>query len=498
MTLLSIFTLPETCDNLMTEIEQIDFIEIIVSSGTMQFLADLLQWPLERLIGALSAVLFFDLGGFAFIVVWLMAAALFFTVYLRGVNFRLFRHALRIASGRDKEPGAASGEVSPLQALFSAIAATVGLGSIAGISVAVAVGGPGATLWIVAAGLLGMASKFAEVTLSMQYRKIDADGKVFGGPIQYLQGGLRDLGFPRAGKYLATLFALFCLGGAIGGGNMFQSNQAVKMIAYEIPALAELKWLIALAFALLVGLVLFGSIRRIARVAEKISPLKGILYLLCAIIIVATHLDQFLPALKLMVTTAFTAEGAAGGFLGMLAIAFKRAMFANEAGLGSAPIAHAAARTAPVREGAVALLEPFFAAMIALLTGLIVTVTGAYQGASLEEGVLIAARAFASVGDWFTILLAVNVFLFAYSTTIGWSYYGEIAWSHLFGRRMISLYYILFCVASFAGGILHFGIVLDFSDLLILGMSLPNIIALYLLRRRVKSALEAYLRERSV
>lgn len=464
----------------------------------MQPVIDMFQSLLTHVVEVLSAVLFFDLGGFAFIVVWLMAAAVFFTCYLCGVNFRMFRHALSIALGRDKESGESAGEVSPLQALFSAIAATVGLGSIAGISVAVAVGGPGATLWIVAAGLLGMASKFAEVTLSMQYRRIDADGKVFGGPIQYLQHGLAEIGLPRLGKFLAALFAVFCLGGAIGGGNMFQSNQAVKMIAYEIPALAELKWVIALSFALLVGLVLFGSIRRIARVAEKISPMKGILYLICAIIIVATHLDQLLPALKLMITTAFTAEGAAGGFLGMLAIAFKRAMFANEAGLGSAPIAHAAARTAPVREGAVALLEPFFAAMIALLTGLIVTVTGAYQGASLEEGVLIAARAFASVGEWFTLLLAANVLLFAYSTTIGWSYYGEIAWSHLFGRRAITLYYVLFCVASFAGGVLHFGIVLDVSDLLILGMSLPNILALYLLRRKIKTALEDYLRSRVV
>ncbi|MFN7612478.1 MAG: alanine:cation symporter family protein, partial [Alphaproteobacteria bacterium] len=224
----------------------------------MDIITSTFQWLIEHFVAALSAVLFYDIGGFAFIVLWLMAAAVFFTVYLRGVNFRLFRHALRIVSGRDKETIASHGEVSPLQALFSAIAATVGLGSIAGISIAIAVGGPGATLWVVVAGLLGMASKFAEVTLSMQYRRIDADGKVFGGPIQYLQTGLAEIGLPRFGKFLATLFALFCLGGAIGGGNMFQSNQAVKMLAYEIPVLAEMPWVIALAFALLVGLVLFG------------------------------------------------------------------------------------------------------------------------------------------------------------------------------------------------------------------------------------------------
>jgi alanine or glycine:cation symporter, AGCS family len=326
----------------------------------------------------------------------------------------------------------------------------------------------------------------------MQYRKIDADGKVFGGPIQYLRDGLADIGLGPLGKLLAVIFALFCLGGAIGGGNMFQSNQAVKMIAYEIPQLADFKWVIALAFAAFVGLVLFGSIKRIAKVAEKLSPLKGILYLICAIIIVVANLDNLGNALHIMFATAITPEGVTGGFFGMLAIAFKRALFANEAGLGSAPIAHSAARTAPVREGSMALLEPLFAAIIAFLTGLIITISGAYEGASLEDGVLIAAKAFASVGDWFTILLAINVLLFAYGTTIGWSYYGEIAWSYLFGRKAIRFYYVLFCVATFAGGVLNFGIVLDFSDLLILGMSLPNIIALYLLRKKIKTALLAY------
>jgi AGCS family alanine or glycine:cation symporter len=450
------------------------------------------QWVIEQFVAGLSAVLFYDIQGFAFIVVWLMVAAVFFTVYLRGVNFRMFRHALRIATGKDKESGAEKGEVSPLQALFSAIAATVGLGSLAGVSVTIAIGGPGATLWIVLAGLLGMATKFAEVTLSMQYRKIDADGKVFGGPIQYLRDGLADIGMGAFGKFLAVVFAIFCLGGAIGGGNMFQSNQAVKMIAYEIPALADMKWVIALAFAGFVALVLFGSIKRIAKVAEKISPLKGILYLICAIIIVIANIDNLGNALSIMFSTALTPEGVTGGFVGMLAVAFKRALFANEAGLGSAPIAHAAARTAPVREGSVALLEPLFAAIIAFLTGLIITISGAYTGASMEDGVLIAAKAFASVGDWFTILLAINVCLFAYGTTIGWSYYGEIAWSYLFGRKAIKLYYVLFCLATFAGGILHFGVVLDFSDLLILGMSLPNILALYLLRKKIKTALLSY------
>lgn len=449
---------------------------------------------LESFAGHMASVLFFDVGGgFPFIVAWLVAAAVFFTVYLGGVNFRLLPHAFGIVSGKHKEASALGGEVSPLQALLSAVAATVGLGSIAGVSIAVAVGGPGAIFWIVVMGLLGMATKFAEVTLSMHYRKVGADGKVFGGPIQYLQDGFAEKGLPRLGKWLAGLFAVLCLGGAFGGGNMFQSNQTVKIIAHEIPALAEYSWVIAAAFASIVGLVLFGSIKRIAKVAEAVAPLKGIVYLVCALVIVAVNSDKLGSALTLMFSSAFDAKAATGGMLGMLMIAFKRALFANEAGLGSAPIAHAAARTnEPVREGAVALIEPLFAAFIAFLTGLMVVITGAHEGASLQDGVLIAAAAFASVGEWFTLLLAINVFLFAYGTTIGWSYYGEIAWSHLFGRRAIKLYYALFIVACFAGGLLDFGVVVDLSDLFILGMALPNIIALILLRGKIKTSLMHY------
>ena len=456
----------------------------------------MLQQAFGMLVNALSAVLFFDIGGFPFIVLWLVVAALFFTIYLRGVNFRLFGRALKTVSGKyDRKEDA--GEVSHLQALLSALSATVGLGSIAGISVGVAIGGPGAIFWIVCAGLLGMATKFAEVTLSMCYRRIDADGKVEGGPFQYIEHGMRDLNRPRLGKALSLLFAVFCLGGALGGGNMFQSNQAVKIMTQTFVPLHEYGWALSLGFAALVFVVLLGSIKRIAKVAEAIVPLKGILYLLCALVVVGTHIDHLGDTFMMIFRDAFSGQAATGGFIGMIAIAFKRASFANEAGLGSAPIAHAAAKVhEPVSEAAVALLEPFFAAMIALLTGLMVTITGAYVGASAEDGVMIASRAFESVAPWFSVMLAVNVFVFAYSTTIGWSYYGEIAWCYLFGRKGLKLYYLIFCTATFLGGIMQFGIVLDFSDLLILGMSLPNIIVLYFLRGRIKTEMQAYMSTR--
>lgn len=446
----------------------------------------------KPIVDALATVLFFDIFGFQFIVLWLLVAGLFFTFRLGFINFRLFPHAFALLRRAGSSEG--KGEISPFQALCSAISGTVGLGSIAGISVAVAVGGPGAILWIMVGGFLGMASKYAEVVLSLCYRKIDDTGKVYGGPLHYIKDGLHDIGLPRFGKFLAIIFALFCLGGAIGGGNMFQSNQAVKILTNTFEVLRPYQWVLALAIAASVGIILLGSIKRVAIVADKLTPLKGGLYLICCLIIILFHLPELPHALVLIMREAFTADAATGGFIGMLALAFKRAFFANEAGLGSAPTAHAAGRIDdPVQAGTLALLEPFFAAMIALLTGLTVTVTGAYTTGSLEDGVLIASRAFETVAPWFPILLAINVLLFAYGCILGWSYYGEIAWTYLFGKKTIRLYQLLFCTITFLGGIMHFGVVLDFSDLLILGMALPNLIAVYLLTPRIVRETKAYL-----
>jgi AGCS family alanine or glycine:cation symporter len=448
---------------------------------------------LTPVVNVLSAVIFYEIAGFPLIVLWLMAGALFFTAYLRFVNFRLLPHAFSLLKA-DKAQSGSKGEVSQVQALLSAISATVGLGSLAGVAVAVAVGGPGAIFWIVVMGLFGMASKFAEVTLSLQYRKFDADGKVEGGPTQYLKAGFAEKGYPQIGKILAIIFAGLCLVGGILGANMFQSNQVVKIFTHEIPALAGKEWLVSALFAAIVGLVLFGSIKRIAKVAEMVGPAKGIVYLICALIIVAVNIENLPHAFSLIFHGAFDASAVTGGFAGMLIIAFKRALFANEAGLGSAPIAHAAAKVEePVREGSMALLEPLFAAFIALLTGLIVVVTGAHEGANLEDSILITAKAFASVGDWFTIALAINVFLFAYGTSIGWSYYCEIAWIYLFGRRGVKLYYLIFIFASFVGGVVTFSVVMDLADLLILGMALPNIVALFVMRKKIKQAMQDYI-----
>jgi len=448
----------------------------------------------KHLVDLLASVLFYSIGGFPFIVLWLIIASVFFTLYLRWVNFRLFSHAIKVARG-DYDRKEHAGEVSHLQALLSALSATVGLGSIAGVSVAVAIGGPGAVFWIVLSGLFGMSSKFAEVTLSMCYRKIDKNGKVYGGPFQYLSDGLHEYGHPILAGVLPLLFAVFCFGGVLGC-IMFQSNQAVKILTNTFTSLHDLDWLISLLIATLAFVVLIGSIKRIARVAEAVVPLKGVLYLICVIIILLANMGHIVPALADIVTQAFNPKAASGGFIGMLAISFKRASFANEAGFGSATITHSAARTEePVREASIALLEPFFVAVITLLTGLMVTVTGTYAGGSISDGVMIASRSFATVSDWFPVMLAINVCIFAYSTIIGWSYYGEITWTYLFGKHPLGLqfYTLFFCIVTFLGGIMKFGLVLDFADLLSLGMSLPNLIGVYIMRKRIKSEMELYI-----
>ncbi|TAF41658.1 MAG: amino acid carrier protein [Alphaproteobacteria bacterium] len=448
---------------------------------------------LAFLVQILSSLLFYDIAGFPFIVAWLVCAALFFTVYLGGVNLRLLPTACRLI----RHPASRSdvGEISPFQAVLSAVSATVGLGSIAGVSVAVAVGGPGVIFWIIVMGVFGMATKFAEVTLSLCYRTVDAEGKIYGGPIHYLQTGFKERGYPKLGRALAALFAVFCLGGAVGGGSMFQANQTVKIFSHQIAWLQDKPWIVAGAFTLVVGLVLFGSIKRIAKVAGAVAPMKGIMYLLCTLIILAVNYEEVPRALYAMLTEAFTAQAAQGGMFVMIALAFKRALFANEAGLGSAPIAHAAATVqSPAHEGTLALVEPLFAAFIALLTGLMVVVTNAHINATIDDGVVIAAQAFATVSPWFTAMLAFNVLLFAYGTTIGWSYYGEIAWCHLFGKSSIRIYYMFYIVACFIGGISHFSVVLDLADLFILGMALPNIIALYVLRGRIKAEMMAFIK----
>ena len=425
------------------------------------------------------------------IVTWLVLGAIFFTVRMGFINLRAFVHAIEVTRGKYDKPDD-EGEVSHFQALASALSATVGLGNIAGVAIAVAAGGPGAVFWMIVAGFLGMSSKFTECTLGQLYRVVDDRGHVSGGPMRYLSAGLDDIAMGLLGKVLAVFFALLCIGASFGGGNMFQSNQSFELVSVAVPALADFNWAYGLFMAVLVGAVIIGGIKRIGTVAGYVVPFMCGVYILAGLFIILVNITQVPAAFMSIVGQAFSPEAGFGGFLGVLVTGFQRAAFSNEAGIGSASIAHSAAATdEPVREGIVALLEPFIdTIVICTMTWLVVVITGAYTGDA--KGAAMTSEAFGSAISWFPNLLAVAVFFFAFSTMISWSYYGERCWSTLFGARSSIVYKVLFLVCTFFGPILQIGNVLDFSDLMILGMALPNILGLLLLSGKVRGALDDY------
>jgi AGCS family alanine or glycine:cation symporter len=437
-------------------------------------------------------------GGFElpFIVLWLVAGAFFFTLRFRFINLRGFGHALAVTAGRYDDPDD-PGEVSHFQALSSALSATVGLGNIAGVAVAVGLGGPGAVLWMIVAGFIGMSSKFTECALGQLYRKVDATGTVSGGPMRYLKDGVTALGGRRMkalGSGLAILFSVLCIGASFGGGNMFQANQSYAQVAEVVPfldgALGSVLYGVGLAF--LVGVVIIGGIRRIATVASFIVPFMCGVYVLAGLYILVKNAGQVPAALGFIVTEAFTPEAGFGGIAGVLVQGFRRAAFSNEAGIGSAAIAHSAAATdEPVREGLVAVLEPFIDTIIVCtMTASVLVVTGAYKEPG--EGVVMTSHAFGTALPWFPKVLSFAVLLFAFSTMISWSYYGERCWAFLFGPRLSMIYRGLFVLFVVLGAILDLGAVLEFSDLMLLGMSFPNVLGMILLSGKLDTALRDY------
>lgn len=456
-------------------------------------------------VDPVSAVIFFNLAFWdrspgavqlPLVVVWLIFGATFFTLRFQFVNIRAFRHAIDCVRGIYTRPGE-HGEITHFQALSAALSATVGLGNIAGVAIAVGIGGPGAVFWMVLAGVLGMSSKFAECTLGQKYKVFRADGHVSGGAMHYLDTGLAELGLPRLGKVLAVVFAVMCIGGAMGGGNMFQSNQSYAQFANVLPAFDNAAG--ALVFggvlALAVGTVIIGGIKRIGEVAEFLVPFMCGLYVLTGMAILALNANALGPAFGTIFHEAMHGDAAFGGFVGVLIQGFRRAAFSNEAGVGSATIAHSAATTdEPVREGIVALLEPFIdTVIVCTMTGLVVVVTGAYAAPGAGKGIEMTSWAFGSVFPWFRYVLALTAILFAFSTMISWSYYGEQCWAKLFGLRSIIVYKVLFLLFLWLGTIFPVHAVMDFGDAMILGMAFPNITGVLLLSNRIKADLDDYL-----
>ena len=438
------------------------------------------------------------------VVLWLFLGAIFFTVRMGFINIRGFWHAIRVTKGDYDNPDD-PGEVSHFQALASALSATVGLGNIAGVAIAVSWGGPGAVFWLIVAGLLGMSTKFAECTLGQLYRKVDRDGTVSGGPMHYLRDGLSEMGLKPLGVFLATLFAVVCMGGSFGGGNVFQVGQSLGILREQVPFLDRYPWIYGVVMCVLVGVVIIGGIRRIAATAEKIVPLMCTIYVVAALYILAVSHAALPAAIGRILEGALTPGAAYGGIVGVMVMGIRRAAFSNEAGLGSASIAHAAARTdEPVSEGIVALLEPFIdTVVVCTMTGLVIVVTGVYDPVQHPEcagfvtggdGAPLTAAAFATALEWFPYVLTAAVCLFAYSTLISWSYYGERCWSHLFGHRTSIVYKVLFLGFVLLGSIISAKNVIEFSDLMILSMAFPNILGVALLSGKIRRALNDYWR----
>lgn len=470
----------------------------------MDFLSRLEQWFSSYVVDSIEAVIFFDIAYWdpditlPLVVLWLIFGATFFTLRFQFVNFRAFRHAIDCTRGRYTDPHAA-GEISHFQALSAALSATVGLGNIAGVAFAVGVGGPGAIFWMIVAGFLGMSSKFAECTLGQLYRVTRADGHVSGGAMHYLRDGLAEIGLARLGKVLAVVFALMCIGGSLGGGNMYQANQSFAQVAETLPFMAGKAGAVTfgLILAFLVGAVIIGGIKRIGEVAAGLVPFMCILYVLSGVSILVAHADSLGSAIGTIVSEAFSWQAGAGGFFGALIQGFRRAAFSNEAGAGSAAIIHSAARTdEPVREGIVALLEPFVDTIIVCtITGLVIVVTGAYLQPDVGSGISMTSSAFSTVFPWFPPVLSFIAVLFAFSTMISWSYYGEQCWARLFGVRTILGYKGLFLLFVWLGAIFNASAVIDFGDAMILGMAFPNLVGVLLLSGRIKRELDTYLRK---
>ncbi len=439
------------------------------------------------------------------VVVWLVAGATFFTFRMGFINIRGFWHAIRVVKGDYDDPED-EGEVSHFQALASALSATVGLGNIGGVAIAVGTGGPGALFWMLIAGVLGMSSKFVECTLAQSYRHVDPDGQVSGGPMRYLADGLREMGLGVLGTFLAVLFSVFCVMASFGGGCAFQVDQSLGAIKTQLTWLDDgHEYVYGLVMAAAVGVVIIGGIRRIAATAEKIVPLMCGLYILIALYILFANYDRIPWAFEEIIRTAFNADAAKGGVLGVLVIGFKRAAFSNEAGSGSAAIAHAAAKAEePIREGAAAPLGPVIdTVIVCMMTGLVIVITQVYDPAKYpdlqeyvigDKGAALTSKALELQVSWFPYLLSVAVVLFAYSTMISWSYYGERCATTLFGRRASLPYKMLFLVFVFLGSIVSAKNVLDFSDLMILTMAFPNVLGVALLSGKVRRDLDDYWR----
>jgi len=435
------------------------------------------------------------------ILIFLMiATSIFCTFYLRCIGIWGFKHSLfQIFHKKDTEGH--KGEVSSFGALATALSGTIGLGNIAGVAIAISIGGPGAMFWMCMGAIFGMALKFCEVTLSLKYRKFNKDGSVSGGPMFYIEHGFAQKGYHKLGKTLAYVFALACLPGTVGGGCMLQTNQAAQQFIVitggESSFFADHSWIFGLAVAIIVGLVIVGGIKSIANVTSKVVPVMCVIYIGACLIIIATHFTQIPHAVYTIFHEAFFPKAVAGGIIGSIIIGLRRSIQSNEAGIGSSPIAYAAVKTnEPASQGFVSMIEPFLdTVVVCSMTAFVIVLTGEYlnytEGIS---GVELTSAAFQSVMPFFPYILAVVIILFALSTILSWAYYGQKAWTFLVGEgfKRIKLYQIIFCLFIIIGSSMNIKSVIDFTDATYLVMAAPNLIAIFVMLKDIKAELISY------
>jgi len=424
------------------------------------------------------------------IVLWMALPMVIFTIYFGFINLRVFRLACDIVAGRYAKPDA-KGEVSQFQALATALSGTVGLGNIAGVAIAIAIGGPGATFWMIVIAFFAMTLKFVECTLGVKYRIVQPNGTISGGPMYYLPAGLASRGWPRLGKFLGVSYAIFAVPSLLQLGQVNQAySQLSSVVGFSFP------WTFGLVLSAATALVIFGGLPGIARVTSRLVPLMCAVYVFSALVILFGHVDQIPSAIVAIVQGAFNPDGVVGGIVGVFVIGMRRAIYSTEAGIGSSTMVHAAAKTdEPISEGFVALFEPFIdTVIISTMTALVIVVTGAYRIEGLND-IQITSAAFASVFSWFPYILALAVLLFAFSTIVSWSYYISRVWSFLFGesKRSQITYRSIFCLALIPGGALSVTQVIDLIDSFFFLMAIPNVIGLYILAPQVKADLQSYL-----
>jgi AGCS family alanine or glycine:cation symporter len=487
---------------------------LVARSGNGAGVDDKINAAMEPVSNAAVSVIFYSvefLGqSIPLVLLWLVAASCFFTIYFGFINFRYFKYAIQLlfektpSDKKDKK-----GEINRFQALSTSVSGTVGLGNIGGVAVAISLGGPGAMIWMIVMGLIGMTTKFVEISTAIKYRHRTEEGHFSGGPMYYLTEGFKERGMPKLGWCLGAFFSLCCIGGAFGGGNMFQVNQSFQQFVNvtggpDASFIADKGWLFGLFVSTMVAAVIIGGIKSIAAVASRIVPFMAALYFFGAMGVIIVNAAHIPEAVVVIFKGAFGLDAVAGGFLGGLIAAMlqgvRRAAFSNEAGLGSASIAHSAVKTDHhVSQGFVAMLEPFIdTVIICSLTALVIVVSGVYTDNTGMAGVELTSKAFAETFTWFPYILALAVFLFAFSSMIAWSYYGLKAFTFLFGEseKVETTYKVMYCMVTVIGGALSLGKIIDFMDAAIFAMTIPNIIGLYVMAPKLKKELKEYISER--